>query len=452
MGDPAARNPVSGSPGQASRADLLSGAPEGQTRPTPGVGQAWRVALEITALGEDVAGIVGLPWGTPLLQWPEDPSLAGRRGISRHVVRLISAGDDIYAVKETVPEFAHREYRLLRELARLGAPAVEPVAVVDGRPDVEDEALPAAIVSRYLPFSLPYRILLTHGVRNEDVEMMANALALLLVRLHLVGFWWGDCSLSNTLFRRDADGFSAYLVDAETGEIHPSLSNGQREHDLEIARFNVAAELEDLTLSGEMSIQLDPVRASEAVIRRYRRLWSTLKEPQALDPHDEHAVEKAMRNLHDLGFDVEEVAVQVEGENRLTFLPKIVAAGHHANRLERLTGLHTEELQAKRLLAAFDRYRAREPQPRDPEAVSAKRWMEEVFLPVIELVPPELAERLEPAQIFHEILEHRWYLGERAGHDVGLIAAAEEYIEKVLPYRPTAAEVSGLEEDAPLVL
>lgn len=408
------------------------------------------MALAITALGEDIASIVGLPWDLPLEQWPEDEALAGRRGISRHVVRLVSAGEDLYAVKETVPEFAHREYRLLRELVRLAAPAVEPVAVVDGRPEVDEEPLPAAIVTRYLPFSLPYRILLTQGVSNHDVEMMANALALLLVRMHLIGFWWGDCSLSNTLFRRDAAGFSAYLVDAETGELHPSLSDGQREHDLDIARFNVAAELEDLILSGEMQFALDPLRASDAVIRRYRRLWSALKDPQVLDPNDEHAVEKAMRNLHDLGFDVEEVVVQVEGQDRLTFQPKIVAAGHHVNRLERLTGLRTEELQAKRLLAAFDRYRAREPQPRDAEALSAKRWMDEVFLPVVELVPPELAGRLEPAQVFHEILEHRWYLGEHAGHDVGLINAAKDYIETVLPYRPTAAEVLEEFESADL--
>jgi hypothetical protein len=165
-------------------------------------------------------------------------------------------------------------------------------------------------------------------------------------------------------------------------------------------------------------------------------------------------VEKAMRNLHDLGFDVEEVAVEVQGQSRLTFQPKIVAAGHHMHRLERLTGLKTEELQAKRLLAAFDRYRSREPQPRDPESVSAKRWMEEVFLPVVEMVPAELAERLEPAQVFHEILEHRWYLGEQAGHDVGLFNAASDYIETVLPYRPTAAEVLqefSDPEDAPPV-
>lgn len=399
------------------------------------------MALDITALGVDVGEIVALPWGLPLEEWREDEGLAGRRGISRHVVRLIQSDRSVYAIKETVPEFAHREYRLLRELARLNAPAVEPVAVVDGRPEVNGDQLPAAIVTRYLPFSLPYRILLTQTVTPHDVETMANALALLLVRMHLIGFWWGDCSLSNTLFRRDAGGFSAYLVDAETGELHPELTNGQREHDLDIAKFNVAAELEDLILSGEMKFPLDPVRASEAVIRRYRRLWSALKEPQVLDPNDDHAVEKAMRALQDLGFDVEEVSVTVEGEDKLKFAPRLVASGYHVNRLAQLTGLHTEELQAKRLLAAFDRYRARELQPRGPEEDSARRWMQEVFLPVVEAIPEPLRGRMEPAQAFHEILEHRWYLGERAGHDVGLSAATEDYVKTVLPYRADESQV-----------
>ena len=57
----------------------------------------------------------------------------------------------------------------------------------------------------------------------------------LMVRLHLAGVFWGDCSLSNTLFRFDAGALAAYLVDAETAEIHKQLSVGQREYDLDIA-------------------------------------------------------------------------------------------------------------------------------------------------------------------------------------------------------------------------
>jgi hypothetical protein len=414
------------------------------------------MALRITGVGEEIAAVSGLPWNQSLELWPEDPHLTEKRGISRHIVRLVRSTNDpdaeVYAVKETVSEFANREYKILRELKQLDAPSVQSVAVVEGRTDNDGEELPCALVTRFLPYSLPYRVLLSgKDVTAEDVTLMANALALLLVRLHLLGFWWGDCSLSNTLFRRDAEGFAAYLVDAETGEFQRSLSDGQREHDLEIAHFNVAAELEDLALSGVLYAGMDPIRASNALIKRYHRLWAALKERQVLDPKDRHAVERAMRQLHDLGFAVEEVSVQLEDGNedsgKLYFQPKLVAAGYHKNRLRELMGLETEELQAKRLLASFDRFRGREKSPKPPVHDSARRWLEEVFKPTVALIPQELQGRIEVAQFFHEALEHRWYLSEKAGHDVGLEFAAQSYVNEILPFRRDSG-VDVVKEDA----
>ena len=165
------------------------------------------MSLRITGLGEEIGAVIGLPWEEPLEQWPEDPSLAEKRGISRHIVRLVKASDDfddlnldqhIYAIKETVSEFANREYKVLMELKQLGAPSVEAVAVIEGRTDRNGEELPCALATRFLPYSAPYRVLLSQSVSAHDINNMANALALLLVRLHLLGFWWGDCSLSNT--------------------------------------------------------------------------------------------------------------------------------------------------------------------------------------------------------------------------------------------------------------
>ncbi len=398
------------------------------------------MALRITGLGEEIAQVTGLPWDVSLEEWPEEAELAEKRGISRHVVRLVRANADpdsqVYAVKETVTEFANREYKILRELTHLKAPCVEQIAVVEGRTDKNGEELPCAIVTRFLPFSLPYRILLSGSVTAHEITTMASALALLIVRLHLLGFWWGDCSLSNTLFRRDAEGFAAYLVDAETGEFQKTLSDGQREHDLDIAMFNVAAELEDLSLSGVLYPGMDPVRAAEAVIRRYRRIWAALKEPQLLDPKDRHAVERAMRVLHDLGFAVEEVSITIDGDSKmLSFQPKLVAAGYHSARLRELMGLNTEELQAKRLLASFDRYRAREEATGTPLTEMAKTWLAEIFEPTINRIPEAMRGRVEHAQMFHEILENRWYLSEAAGIDVGLEFAADNYVGKILPFR-----------------
>jgi hypothetical protein len=396
--------------------------------------------LRITGIGEEITTLANLPWHIPLEEWPEDPSLTAQRGISRHVVRLVRATDapdsEIYAVKETVPEFAHREYEALRELGIRGAPSVAQIAVVDGRSTQDGVELPCAIVTRFLPFSQPYRVILSGEVSQHEITNMANALAYLLVRLHLLGFWWGDCSLSNALFRRDAEGFAAYLVDAETGEFQRRLSDGQREHDLDIVKFNVAAELEDLRLSGVLVPGMDPVRASDSVIKRYRRIWQALKEPQVLPANDRHAVERAMRSLQDLGFAVEEVDLQIEGDTgTLKFTPKLVAPNYHSTRLRELMGLEVEELQAKRILASFDRFRSREITRTPDKHQAAQRWLAEVFNKVIDAVPQDLRGRVEDAQIFHEVLEHRWYLGERAGHDLGLEFATVDYITEILPKR-----------------
>jgi len=399
--------------------------------------------LSVTGSGTEIISLYDLPWSKLLEDWPEDPGLTSMRGISRHVVRLVRTGDrdeDVFAVKETVEEFSAREYALLRELNSRGAPCVEPLAVVTGRLDLRGNELPTALVTRYLAYSLPYRVILSGNVTPHEINTMANALALLLVKLHLLGFWWGDCSLSNALFRRDASEYSAYLVDAETGEFQTALTDGQREHDLEIALFNVAAELEDLAIAGVLYPGMDPIRASQGVISRYRRLWKSLNEPQILDPKDRHAVERAMRSLQDLGFAVEEVEITKDGDKgALKFVPRLVAAGYHQQRLKELLGLDAEELQAKRLLASFDRYRSREAESGLSTGVLARQWMTKVFDHVIEQVPAELRGRVEPAQMFHEILEHRWYLGEKAGRDLGLDFATQEYITKILPFRTDSA-------------
>lgn len=396
--------------------------------------------LHIKGLGEEISALYNLPWHTPLEQWPEDETLAAQRGISRHIVRLVRSTPDpaseIYAVKETVEEFAVREYEALRELSLRGAPAVSQVAIVTNRYSQNGEELPCAIVTRFLPYSLPYRVILSGQITQHEITNMANALAYLLVRLHLLGFWWGDCSLSNTLFRRDAEGFAAYLVDAETGEFQKKLSDGQREHDLELARFNVAAELEDLKIAGVLFPAMDPIRASESVITRYRKIWKSLSEPQILPAGDRHAVERAMRSLQDIGFAVEEVDIQLAGDkSTVTFIPKLVAPNYHSQRLIELMGLETEELQAKRILASFDRFRSRELEKTPKKEEAAKRWLDEVFYKVVNAVPAAMRGRVEDAQLFHEVLEHRWYLGEKAGRDLGLEFATNDYISKVLPER-----------------
>ncbi len=213
--------------------------------------------MRITSALVDPA-LLDLPWGTPLEEWPADHLVALPQGISRHIVRFVRLNDTVYALKETRERIAEKEYDLLRALERIDFPAVEAVAIVTDRvADGDGEPLETVLITRHLQFSLPYRALFSHVLRPETMNRLLDALVALFVRMHLTGFFWGDCSLSNTLFRRDAGAFAAYLVDAETGQLHAKLSEGQRSEDVEIARLNIFGECLDLQAAGLLHDAID---------------------------------------------------------------------------------------------------------------------------------------------------------------------------------------------------
>ena len=365
------------------------------------------------------------------------------RGISRHIVRFVRLHGVVYAVKETVEPIAQREYDLLFELGRRDVPCVDPVGIVAGRTDSSGEELPAAIITRHLQFSLPYRALFSTTLRPDTMNRLIDALAVLIVRLHLAGFAWGDCSLSNTLFRRDAGAFAAYLVDAETGEIHDKLTAGQRHYDLETAEINVGGELLDVEASGRLHPSIDPIATSQQVRIRYETLWHEITAPESIGFSERHRLDARVRRLNDLGFDVAELSVvSEEGGSRIRVTPKVVDVGHHSRRLLRLTGLDVEENQARRLLNDLDAFRVHLG-PEIDEEVAAHRWVAEVFEPVTGLVPAELRGKLEPAEMFHEVLEHRWFMGERLRRDIPLSEAAQDYVATVLTKKPDEKSVLG---------
>jgi Domain of unknown function (DUF4032) len=261
------------------------------------------------------------------------------------------------------------------------------------------------------------------------------------VRVHLAGFFWGDCSLSNTLFRRDAGALAAYLVDAETGEIHPQLSDGQRQLDLELAELHVAGELMDLEAADvDLPTNLDPIETAGDIRRRYEALYSAVTHEEVFAPSESYRVEERLRQLNELGFDVEEIELVGEGDTRrLRLNPQVVEPGHHRRRLLMLTALDVQENQARRLLNDVAGYRAHLERVAGgpvPESVAAYRWLHEVFNRATEAVPAALRGKREPAELFHEILDHRWYLSERAGRDVGTDVAVQSYIDDVLPFGP----------------
>ena len=388
--------------------------------------------LQITAAQPESA-LLDLPWRLPLEQWPEEVLAALPRGISRHVVRFVKLGSRVLAVKETRDHFAFREYELLRRLAKLGIPGVSPVAVVTGRVDDDGEPLETCIVTEHLPFSLPYRALFSQAMRAETGDRLIDALAVLLVRLHLAGFYWGDVSLSNTLFRRDADRFAAYLVDAETGDFHPTLTKGQRDYDIDLARTNIIGELFDLEAGGFLDEDFDAIEVGDKIANRYWELWCALTDVGSYPTSEPWRIDEHIRNLNELGFDVGELNMITDANGTSVRVePKVVDAGHHARRLLRLTGMDVQDNQARRMLNDMDAWRAHTGLQDESEQLVAHNWLVNQYEPALAAVPKELRGKLDPGQLFHEMLDHRWYLAQAWERDVPLTEAAAHYVENEL--------------------
>lgn len=392
--------------------------------------------LSITAATLDPA-LLDLPWDIPLEEWPKDVLVALPRGISRHVVRFVRLSGTVVAIKEISAIVAHREYEMLRALGRIDLPAVEPLAVVTGRHGRDGSELNSALVTEHLQYSLPYRALFSQGMRPTTAGRLIDALAVLLVRLHLSGFFWGDVSLSNTLFRRDAGAFAAYLVDAETGELHETLSPGQQAYDLDLARTNIIGELMDLQTGGILSEDDDVIEVGNRIVARYHELWDAVTGEEVYAADERWRVTDRINRLNDLGFDLDELLMSTDEEGRrLRIRPKVVDAGHHHRRIMRLTGLDVEENQAQRMLNDLEEFRAINELEDLPSEEVAHQWLSEVYQPTIAYVPKDLRSRLAAPQLFHEILEHRWYLSQQLGLDVPTLEAVRSYVDGYLRARP----------------
>jgi hypothetical protein len=394
----------------------------------------------------DATDLLSLPWDRPLTEW--DPALlleVPQRGISRHVVRFVAPGGRVFALKEISERLARHEYALLSQFVEEGLPTVSVLGICVDRPDDQE----AILVTRYLEYSMSYRWLFSSPRAAHSAEQLLDTMVELLVRLHLAGIFWGDCSLSNTLFRPDAGALAAYLVDAETAERYPSLSPGQRAYDVDLARERVGGELLDLQFGELLPPEIDPIEVAEGLPARYEALWDEVTHEQVFGVDEQQwRIAERLRRLNDLGFDVGEVELITSPEGaKLRVDTRVAEPGHHRRELLRLTGLEAQARQARRLLNDILAFRADlEQKSGKPvsESFAAHRWLAEAYQPVVEAIPRELAGRLAPAEVFHEVLEHRWFLSEKAKRDVGTAEAANSYFDTVLPQTPRAITTSSV--------
>ncbi len=383
-------------------------------------------------LRPDAPDLLDLPWHVPIELWAEHcPRVLDlERGVSRHEVQFVAYDTRAWAIKRTSVHAAHKEYALLAQAEERRLPCVRPAGWLEVRADGEASA--GMLVTEFLEGSLPYRTLFrAHGLERYR-ERLLDAMAGLLVRLHLAGFYWGDCSLSNTLFRRDAGELSAYLVDGETSEIHASLSSGQREQDLLILEENVAGEMADLVASGEPPHPLDPWNTGRLIRERYARLWHEVTREELVAAGEEWRVQERIRALNALGFSVSEVELLADpGGSRLRLRTIVTDGDYHRHQLHSLTGLSVEEHQARQMLNEVRERRAEMARVQGRSvslSTAAYRWQRERFEPTSARLAPLADERTAVAERYCQVLEHKWFLSERERRDVGLAYALEDYL------------------------
>jgi hypothetical protein len=384
-------------------------------------------------------GLLGLPWDRPLSDWvvPDVPLRDIAVGMSRHLVKFVDADEHLWAVKDMPPRIAVKEYDVLRRLEDMGLPAVRPAGLV-----LQPEFDTAILVTRYLEGSWQYRRLFMRLPPDQQRHRgrLLDAMAGLLVELHRHGVFWGDCSLANTLFSRDGQLLQAWLVDAETSEVHPSLSRGQRRHDLEILVENVAEGLVDLAERLGMPDELHGTLIAEAeqVQVRYDSLWELLHAEPVFGFTDRYRVEGTIRRLNDLGFAVDELSLQPDSADpsRLRVHVAVGDRRYHAQHLRDLTGLDVGEGQAAILLGDVHAYQAqlcREAGHDVDEATAARLWVMEILTPYERLAHEAVKSKGTPIQAYCDLLEVRWLLSERAGRDVGTNKALAALAGDVIP-------------------
>ena len=376
-------------------------------------------------------------------QWnvPDVPLRDIAVGPSRHLVKFVEADDALWAVKDMPQRIAAKEYDVLRRLEEMGLPAVRPAGLV-AQPEFDT----AILVTRYLDGSWQYRRLFMRLPPDQPKHRarLLDGMAGLLVELHRHGVFWGDCSLANTLFSRDGQTLQAWLVDAETSEVHPTLSRGQREHDLDIMVENVAMGMTDLAERlGRSALEDVLIAEVEQTRARYETLWDALHAEPVFGFTDRYRVEGTVRKLNELGFAVEEVSLQPVGDDpgQLKLHVAVGDRRYHAQRLQELTGLDVGEGQARILLGDLMAYQAqlcREAGHDVDEHTAARLWVMEVVTPTEHVAHAAVNNSGTAIQAYCDLLEVRWLLSEEAGHDVGTQRALAALRGDVIPTESAA--------------
>jgi len=377
-----------------------------------------------------------LPWDQPIDDWGIERRVHMPTGIHRHPVIFVAYPEGIYAIKELPRHLARHEFDVLRLLAQRTTKSGKVAGLVERTWADPHEEFSAAVITRFVNHAFPYRELVTGGGFGQRRDQMLDAFAGLLVELHLAGCFWGDCSLSNVLYRYDAEAIAAIMVDGETARLHDVLSRGQRFEDIEIMRINVAGEMADIAASDGLDLDHADIDLGADIATRYIALWNELDEELIIGPDERYRIRHRIGRLNDLGFAVDDVDLEPVGENSLVRMRVSVGGRtHNSQRLRALTGIDATENQARQIMSDLRYFEAKRTgtSPTGKE-VATMQWRATVFEPLYHRITEFWSG--DPLQGYCDFLHHRYLLAVEQQRDVDNDEALESWAAAGYPGYP----------------
>lgn len=374
-----------------------------------------------------------LPWDQPLDDWTHPRLVDMPRGVHRHPVVFVEYESGVYAIKELGVGPARNEFDVLTHLAKTIQRSARPAALVT-RPWVpEDEEMAGVVVTRYVEHSFPYRRLVSGSDFGDRRDKLLDSVAGLLVELHLAGCFWGDCSLSNLLYRYDAGAIEAVMIDAETSSVVSPLSEGRRRQDLEIMVENLAGDMSDLAAASGREDEAD-LELGFDVESRYHSLWAELTEALVISNTEAYRIREKINRLNDLGFSVKDVSLNpTDAGSEVEMTVTVGNRTFNTDRLRSLTGLAVSENQARLLISDLNYHLAKRPgEPGIHDVVGIYEWLSKSLEPMLEAIRRDWSGD-DPIQGYCDFLNHRIRIAAEAGHDVANEEAYRSWVESGFP-------------------
>jgi hypothetical protein len=375
-----------------------------------------------------------LEWELPINEWTSERLVTMPTGVHRHPVVFAAYEEGIYAIKELSRRLATREYQVLRRLEERSHRTARVVGLVERDwMDSHDEGA-GVVITRYVDHSFPYRRLVSGAGFGARRHQMLDALASLLVELHMVGCYWGDCSLSNVLYRFDAGHIEAIMIDGETSELHASLSDGQRMQDIEIMRENVAGEMGDIAAETGDDIESADLELGSDIAGRYDALWDELTSELVITRDDAYRIRERIARVNDLGFAVDDIEITpTDGGSRVRMITHVGGRTYNTDALRHRTGIEASENQAKSILGDLNYYLAKHGNTSQTgKSVGTFKWLTALYEPLIARIVDEWHGE-DPVQGYCDYLNHRIEMATARGADVDPLESFDDWAASGFP-------------------